>query len=119
LHIGKTPVEYDRPKILLLTQLDALLHGARLVPSVGMREADIALAHDVAMRFPWTATQNRYALTLALNNHSDEARRQLAVMRVMHGEETHRKIMENWENLSESKFPQLKTYLMPKNSWKK
>jgi O-antigen ligase len=113
LRIGKTPAGYDRPHILLLTQLDAMLTGIRLVPEPGMSQEKIEAARNVAMRFPWPATQNRYALTLALNGNANEAIRQLKVMRAMHGAKTYQGIKGNWEELANGKYPQLKEISLP------
>lgn len=113
VHIGETPVNYERPKIVLLSQLDALMAGARIVPTPDMSEASIELARKVAMRYPWTATQNRYALSLALNGNVQEALRQLKVMRAMHGERSYTLIKMNWENLAQTKYPQLRELQLP------
>lgn len=112
-NIGKTPSNYERPHIVLLTQLDALLEGARIAPSSGMALQRIELARKVAMRFPATATQNRYALSLALNGNSDEALRQLRVMRAMHGERKYVEIKLAWETLAKDKYPQLDPLKLP------
>jgi len=112
-NVGKPPSNYERPHIVLLTQLDALLEGARIVPSSGMALQRIELARKVAMRFPATATQNRYALSLALNGNSDEALRQLRVMRAMHGEKKYAEIKLAWETLAKDKYPQLDQLKLP------
>jgi len=112
LRMGETPKEYERPKIYLLTQMDALLEDVRLVPTPGMSRERIELARKVAMRFPWTATQNRYALSLALNGDPTEAIRQLKVMRAMHGEKMHSDIKNNWEELANTKYPQMKSLII-------
>jgi O-antigen ligase len=113
LRIGTTPSEYEKPKIHLLTQLGALVWASRLAPNVEMSEQDIETLRKVALHFPWTATQNRYALALALNGNPHEAIRQLRVMRSMHGSRTHELLMENWVELSNTKFPQLKSMQIP------
>lgn len=113
MHIGQTASEYERPKIYLLTQLDALLEVARIVPTPDMTPERIELARKVAMRFPGAATQNRYALSLALNGNPDEALRQLKVMRAMHGEQTYEGIKANWTELANTKYPQLKALALP------
>lgn len=113
MHMGETPKEYERPKIYLLTQLDALLEGARIVPTPGMSPERIELARKVAMRYPWTATQNRYALSLALNGNAEEAIRQLKVMRAMHGEKMYGDIKTNWNELADTRYPQLKSLMIP------
>lgn len=113
LRIGKTPVDYNRPHTVLLTQLDAMLTGIRLVPEPGMNVERIEAARAVAMRFPWPATQNRYALTLALNGNPDEAIRQIKVIRAMHGEKTYQSIRASWQDLALTKYPQLNAIQLP------
>lgn len=113
LRIGHTSPSYDRPKIVLLTQMDAVLAGIRMVPEPAMPAVSIEQARKVAMRFPWPATQNRYALSLALNGNPDEAVRQLKVMRAIHGEKTYQGIKANWQELASSKYPQLSAVALP------
>ena len=113
LRVGQTPAEYERPHIVLLTQLDALLAGARIVPKPEMSADELALAKKVALRYPWTATQNRYALSLALNGYPDEAVRQLRVMRALHGAKEYKRIKESWNTLADEKYPQLHLLSLP------
>lgn len=113
LRIGKTPSSYQRPHVVLLTQLDALLNGGRIVPKSGMTTDELDLAKNVALRFPWSATQNRYALSLALNGNPDEAVRQLRVMRALHGEKNYAQIKEGWVMLANEKYPQLRDLNLP------
>lgn len=111
--IGKTANDYQRPNFYLLTQLDSFLEGVRVVPAPGMTTKNIELSRNVAMRFPSEATQNRYALSLALNGNLNEALRQLKVMRVMHGEAAYKEIRANWTELASKKYPQLQGLAPP------
>lgn len=111
--IGKTPASYVRPTPILFDHMGAMLTGIRLVPVPGMDAKTIELARKVAMRFPWIATQNRYALILALNSNPDESKRQLKVIRAMHGEKTYAGIKVAWNELANSRFPQLLSFAMP------
>ncbi len=113
MRIGQTPDDYQRPKVLVLTQLDALLSGGRIVPKPSMPSEEMELAKNVALRYPWTALQNRYALTLALNGQTEEALRQIKVMRAMHGEKDYAQIKANWETLAKEKYPQLRQLKLP------
>ena len=113
LRVGQTPENYQRPHIVLLTQLDALLAGARIDPKPGMSPGEVELAKKVALRYPWPATQNRYALSLALNGNSEEALRQLRVMRALHGEKYFATIRANWNALAQEKYPQLRALNLP------
>jgi O-antigen ligase len=111
--IGKIPPDYVRPTITLLTQLNGMLDASRLVPRPHMTAEQVELSRKAAMRFPWTAIQNRYALSLALNGDPTEAHRQIKVMRAMHGEVTHRAIMQSWKDLADTQYPQLREFITP------
>jgi hypothetical protein len=113
MRIGQTPSSYSRPNIILLTQLGALLEGSRTVPAPGMSPENIELARKLALHFPSTALQNRYALSLALNGNPQEAMRQLKVMRAMHGEKAYLAIKTNWSHLSDTQYAQLKLLKIP------
>ena len=113
LKLGSTPSDYERPKVVLLTQLDALLKGGRIVPKPGMSADEVELARTVALRYPWPATQSRYALSLALNGNPNEAIRQLRVMRALHGEKTYAQVRDGWVITAAEKYPQLKNLHLP------
>lgn len=113
LKLGSTPSDYERPTVVLLTQLDALLKGGRIVPKPGMSADEVALARTVALRYPWPATQSRYALSLALNGNPNEAIRQLRVMRALHGEKTYAQVRDGWRIAAAEKYPQLKDLTLP------
>ncbi len=111
--IGKTKADYQRPRVHLFTQLDALLHGARIVPRPGMSDEEIELARVVALHFPMIATQNRYALSLALNDNRTEALRQLRVMKAQQDPIAYQKIAAVWTAMANEKFPQLLELELP------
>lgn len=113
LKVGRTPEGYQRPKTHLLTQLAGQNEVFRIVPAPGMSPDRIELLHRVAVRFPVFATQNRYALSLALNGSPEEAVRQLKVMRVMHGERAFSGIRAYWQNLAQNQYPQLQELQIP------
>ena len=113
LRIGKTADTHAKPEVFLLTQLDALLKGGRIVPKTGMTAEEMDLAKKAALRYPWTATQNRYALSLALNGQPQEAVRQIQVIRALHGESTYKNIKSNWAELGKEKYPQLADIALP------
>ena len=50
-----------------------------------MTQTQLAALQNTALRYPWTATQSRYALALAMNGNISEGQRQLHVMRAQHG----------------------------------
>ena len=85
----------------------------RIVPKPGMGSEELELSKKVALRYPWTATQNRYALSLALNGYPDEAVRQLRVMRALHGEKAYQRLKESWTALADEKYPELRLLPFP------
>ena len=115
LRVGQTPEAHVPPKISLLTQLEALLKGARIVPKPAMDPVELELARKVALRYPWPATQNRYALALALNGQPQEARRQLQVLRAQtrSNERLYASVKTQWLEMAESEYPQLKAVELP------
>ena len=108
LEVGQTPAAYQPPKMLLLTQVGALLNSLRLPLAPHMSAADLTLLHTVTMHYPLPGVAYRYALALALNGQRTEALRQLAVLRAQHGEEVYRPLCQNVAaQLQEYKLEQL------------
>lgn len=113
LNIGQKPLNYVAPNVVLLTQLKALLTATRIGPKPGMSSDELDIVKKTALRYPWSATQNRYALSLALNGYRDEAIRQLKVIRALHGEKVYLSIKNYWITLGDTHFPQLKVIAIP------
>ena len=113
MQVGKTPSEYERPTIYLLTQLDAFVQVARIKPAPSMSTQQVELLHDVAMKFPYLPMQNRYALSLALNGNAKEAIAQLKVMQAMHYKKDYVAIRQYWHALAATDYPQLKMLEIP------
>jgi hypothetical protein len=112
LHVGKVPDGYEKPRVLILTQLGALLEATRIQPAASMRAEDLQTLRDVALLYPWAPAQFRYLAALALNGDVAEARRQLQVMRVIHGEATYLGALERLDEMS-AVYPALKTLATP------
>lgn len=87
LRVGQTPVTYDPPKMLLLTQVGAMLKAFRLEAKPNMSAGDLTLLRTVSAQNTTPAINSRYALALALNGQRAEAQRQLAAMRAQYGEQ--------------------------------
>ena len=113
LNVGQTPVDYEGPNIVLLTQLRAMVAATRTTPRPLMSHEEIDLLRTATLRFPWVAIQNCYALSLALNSSPQEAVRQLKVMRAMHGENAYEGVKASWTELANTKYPQLKALALP------
>jgi O-antigen ligase len=113
LKVGQTPADYERPQIVLLTQLKALVTATRMEAHPDMSSEDVALLRSVALRFPMVPTLNNYAMSLALNGNPQEAIRQLKVMRVLYWEGQYVKIRDSWIELANAKYPQLQLIEIP------
>ena len=113
MNVGKTAADYERPHIVLLTQLRALLEVTRTVPHPNMSQDNLLLLRSAASRFPWVPVQNCYALSAALNGNVPEAQRQLKVMRAMHGEERYEAIRVQWDTWAQEKYSQLQGLAPP------
>ena len=90
LKIGEAS-SYGRSQVVLLTQLRALTEATRMEPKSSMTAEQIELLKKVALHYPWSGTQYRYAMALALNGYSIEAARQLQVIRAFHGQKIYLK----------------------------
>lgn len=113
VNLGQVPAEYEHPNLILLTQLKAMLTAMRAVPTSNMPKEEIAILGAVALRFPWVSFIDRYALALALNGNSDEAIRQLQVMRALYGQKNYQKVKESWKQHAKDKYPQLSGLEIP------
>jgi O-antigen ligase len=94
LRIGQTPADHQSPKILIQTQLGALIASTKIEPKPNMSLEDLDKLKQVAMRYPWTATRYRYSFSLALNHQTDEATRQMQIIRVHEGEKIYSRLSQ-------------------------
>lgn len=113
LHIGSPPLEHQAPTILLFEQLGILLDDARITPTPHMSRQAIQTVKDAALYYPWSATQYRYALALALNGNPVEAARQFRIMRLFWGEKFYVGIKAQVNELAGSKYPELHRLNLP------
>lgn len=113
LRVGEAVPAIDYSKIIILNQVSALSEATRLQVRPEMSKSDIDKLKNVALIYPWSACQSRYALALALNGELAEAQRQLKVIRAMHGEKTYQLIRSRWVDLSKNQFPALENFAFP------
>lgn len=112
LRIGQTPADHHMPEVVLLTQLGAVLQGARIELRPQMPAAELEQLRQLALRYPWTSPQHRYAVALALNGDMDEARRQLKVLRAHRGPGVSRRIQYAIDDMA-TRYPQLRDLRAP------
>jgi hypothetical protein len=113
LRLGTPPPGYTPPEVVLFTQLGALLDGGRIELKPGMPPKDLELLRTLAVRYPWSATQYRYAVGLALNNGAPEAIRQMQVIRRLHGERAYQQLKARIRELGDSELPGLRDLQLP------
>jgi O-antigen ligase len=113
LRIGSPPPGHQRPKVILYTQLEVLLDAARITPAPNMSPEAMQVVRKAALYYPWSATQYRYALALALNGDPAEAARQVQVMRRLWGEELYEGVKKQIDELAASKYPELRRLSLP------
>jgi len=113
LRIGRTAADHHRPEVFMLTQLGALLSGSRVELRPDMSPEDMEQLKKLALRYPWVATQYRYALALALNGQQPEALRQFQVIRRQRDEKLYERIRKEISELAKSRYPQLRTLALP------
>lgn len=112
LRIGSPPPEHQRPKVLLFDQLGVLLDDARITPTPNMSPEAMQVVKNAALHYPWSATQYRYALALALNGNPVEAARQIQVMRRLWGERQYEGVKKKIDELA-TKYPELRELSLP------
>lgn len=113
LRVGSPPPGHQRPKVILYTQLGVLLDDARITPTPNMSPEAMQVVKSAALHYPWSATQYRYAVALALNGNPLEAARQIQVMRRLWGEKLYEGVKKNIDELAASKYPELRRLSLP------
>ena len=104
--IGSTPQGYAAPTTWLLTQLSAVANNSRIKVTAAMPPEQLTALQNSALRYPWQATQSRYALALAMNGNLPEGQRQLRVMRALHGRAIFLRVVDELNlRLEENNWP--------------
>jgi O-antigen ligase len=107
LRIGKTPLEYQKPNIIVLSQMGSMLEAGRIYPKPKMRPEELEKLRVVARRFAYSAVNNRYMVSLALNGEMEKARRELTIIRSMYGEYYYQAAVQELKTLKQTKYPEL------------
>lgn len=113
LRVGSPPPGHQRPQVILYTQLGVLLDDARITPTPNMSPEAMQVVKSAALRYPWSATQYRYAVALVLNGNPMEAARQIQVMRRLWGEKLYEGVKKQINELAASKYPELRQLSLP------
>lgn len=114
--IGVPGIVTPAPDLQLLTQLEALLQVAHVEPTRDMNAEQLDWLHKASKRFAYPQVLLRYATALALNGQTQEAARQIQLLRQLWGEKAYEKVKIQIEELAASKEPALRQMIqVPKN----
>ena len=105
--VGGRPINYQAPRLVLLTQLDDLLKMGRLNPTRGMQTIEIERLRVASFSRHWGALSMKYVIALGLNGRTDEAARQLRKIRNLYGNEFYRSARDELRKLGDEKYPEL------------
>lgn len=112
-HVGRPPMNYAAPRLVLLTQFGEMLTVGRMVPYPGMPPQDIERMRIANASFAWATLQLSYAIALGLNGQPEEASRQLQNLRAVYGKESYLQALEVFLNVEKEKYPQLGLIKLP------
>lgn len=107
LNVGRTPADYEKPTVLLHTQLSALLAALRQPAIPGMSPEELERLRQVSLRFGHSTLSYRYALALALNDYPQAAGQQLELIKAIFGERYYQAVLTDWQDKATGKYPQL------------
>jgi O-antigen ligase len=105
--VGETPVEYQAPQLWVLDQLGTMLTAARTKAVPGMSAKDLESLRQASERFAYGSLRFRFVRALALNGHLGEARRQMGVIRAVHGDFYHRACLDQLQEMVQGGQPGL------------
>lgn len=113
LRIGSVPPDHERPKVIWFDQLGILLADARITPTPNMSAEAMQVVKNAALYYPWSATQYRYAVALALNGNPAEATRQIRVIHRIWGDKVYSGVKQKIDELAATEYPQLRQLNLP------
>lgn len=87
--VGQRPLDYRRPDVAILTQLEAVLIWGRFTPKVDMVQTDVQEICKIATIENWAALQVKCAISLYLVQEKIEALNRFKLVRAVHGKEVY------------------------------
>lgn len=115
LRTGKTPDEYIKPDIWMLSHLSAMLSAARIAPSSAMSSEDLEKLRKTSNRFDYAFLRCNYALSLGLNDRIDESSRQMNIIYNMYGNNYYKNCETEFIFL-QKQHPKLANIKIPKSN---
>jgi len=111
--VGRTPVGYEAPHLVLLNQLGEMLQLARLEPRPDMSPKELERMRVANASFEWATLHLHYAVALGLNGQPEEASRQLSNLRALYGMSSYEQAVAYFQELQNMKYSQLASVKMP------
>ena len=111
--VGRTPVGYEAPRLVLLNQLGEMLQLARIEPHPNMSPEEMERMRVANASFEWATLHLRYVVALGLNGQPEEASRQLGNLRALYGARSYESAVAYLRELQDQKYPQLATVKLP------
>lgn len=111
--LGKTPDDYEIPRIRLLTQMDEMLRSMRLRADRNMEQDDLEILKRASRRYIWAPLQYRTALALALNEQPEESEKHLLTIKRMFPPDVYEEGRTSWLQMQQSQYPELSQVRLP------
>lgn len=115
MHVGKTEATYQVPDLWMLSHMTTMLKVARQPAVPGMTAQQLDDLRRVSSRLSWGALNLRYAVALGLNGDAAGARRMMAVVHSLYGENFYSAAKAVWSETADQ-YPQLKSVSLPHDS---
>lgn len=113
LRVGHTPEDYRRPRILVHTQMAALLIALRQPAVRSMESGQMERLRQTSLRFGSRPLVFRYSLALGINGDPVKASQQMQVFRGMFGERAYQKFKTEMRTLQAGEYPELAAVKLP------
>lgn len=104
--VGSLKAAQAAPDVRLLTNLREFLRLARTPDAVTMTSEELEVMRKIVYRYPYVPSLARYALALAFNGQPKAARRQLLILRALHGDSVYVEIRDSLQAVS-ARYPEL------------
>lgn len=105
LNIGQTPAAYEIPDVWMMSHMSAMLKARRGAIEPQMQAGDLENLRQVSKRFADNVPHCRYALALALNNDTQGAEDEFALIKGIYGSAYQRSCQSELRRLQKEKFP--------------
>lgn len=103
----------EKPKFLILDQLDGLNEAKKSRPQKETKKSQILEIERITKRFPTDSEIFKYSIFLGLNHEEKEAEKYLSILCAVHSENICRERINEWVNVHTKKWPELANVNLP------